>query len=161
MAAPLLLRIRKRDKKEESDEPEANTQGRSYMAVTRTAVTDNPGSVNVAACQGQFLHFSLNAGGPIPIFTFSSSAKGVILEAADFPGHPKTLYEWDHLKNPSDIQQLETLTLLLSFFSNAQYTYKVELLDKTGKVIQTVLEIQYTGAPTDDAIPESFLVVIV
>jgi hypothetical protein len=65
------------------------------MGGTCTPVTDNPGSVNVAACQGQFLHFSLNAGGPIPIFTFSSSAKGVIFEAADLPGHPKTLCEYE------------------------------------------------------------------
>ena len=129
------------------------------MAVTRTPITDNPASLAISHTTGQFLHFSVNAIGPVPIFAFSSSAKGTIYEAADF-GPPTTLYEWDHLRNPSDIQQLETLSLLLSFFSNAQYTYKVELCDKVGTVIQTVLEIQYTGAPTDSAAPESFLVVI-
>jgi hypothetical protein len=131
------------------------------MAVTRKPITDNPGSTNVATSQSQYLHFSLTAGGPIPIFTFSSSTKSIIYEASDFPGHPKTLYEWNHLKNPSDIQQLETLGLLMSYFSNAQYTYKVQLCDRTANAIQTILEIQYSGAPTDPATPESFLVVII
>jgi hypothetical protein len=129
------------------------------MAVTRTPTVENPGVVNVSTSSGQYLHFTVKAGGPIPIFAFASSAKGVLYEAADFPGHPKTLYEWDHLKNPSDIQQLEELELRLSFFTNKSYTYTVDLRDSSGTV-GTVLQIDYTGAPMDKA-PESFTVVIV
>jgi hypothetical protein len=129
------------------------------MAVTRTPKVDNPGVVRVTTGAGQYLHFAVDAGGPVPIFTFASSAKGVLYEASDFPGHPKTKYEWDHLKNPSDIQQLEELELRLSFFTNANYTYTVELRDASGSVA-TVLQIDYMGAPMDKA-PESFTVVIV
>lgn len=128
------------------------------MSVTRKTTVNNPGAVKVAVSAGQFLHFIVNAGGPIPIFAFASSSKGVLYEAADFPGHPRSTYEWDHLKNPSDIQQLELLELRLSFLTNANYTYTVQLCDATG-VIATVLQIDYTGAPTDIA-PESFTVVI-
>jgi hypothetical protein len=130
------------------------------MAVTRTPTTENPGVVKVAPGKGQFLHFTVDVGGPIPIFTFASSAKGVLYEASDLPGFPTAKkYEWDHLKNPSDIQQLEVLELRLSFFTNAKYAYTVELRDASG-TIATVLQIDYSGAPMDTA-PESFTVVIV
>jgi hypothetical protein len=85
--------------------------------------------------------------------------KGILYEASDFPGHPKTEYEWDHLKNPSDIQQLEELESRLAFFTNANYTYTVELHDGAGGVT-TILQVDYNGAPMDKA-PEAFTVVIV
>jgi len=128
------------------------------MAITRTAVVANPGGVKVAVSAGQFLHFIVDAGGPIPIFSFASSIKGVLYEAPDFAGHPLSKYEWDHLKNPSDMQQLELLELRLSFLTNATYTYTVQLRDASG-VVGTVLQINYAGIPTDIA-PESFTVVI-
>jgi hypothetical protein len=128
------------------------------MAVTRTPTVENPDVIKVATSGGQFLHFTIDADGPIPIFTFASSVKGVLFEATDFPGHPMTKYEWDHLKTPSDIQQLELLELRLSFFTNAKYKYTVELRGPSGS-LGTVLQIDYTGTPTDIA-PESFTVVI-
>ena len=128
------------------------------MAVTRTPTVENPGVVKVAPGAGQFLHFIINAVGPIPIFTFASSVKGILYEASDFPGHPKTKYEWDHLKNPSDIQQMEELESRLAFFTNARYTYIVELHDGAGNVT-TILQIDYSGQPTDKA-PESFMVIV-
>ena|SRR5882762_7655035 len=129
------------------------------MAVNRTPKAENPGVVPVATTAGQLLHFTLEAKGPGPILSFVSSAKGTIWEATDFPGHPKNLYEWDHLRNPSDIQQMEVLTLGIAFFSNADYIYKVQLMDKKGAALQTVLEISYTGNPTD-SYDESFRVII-
>lgn len=129
------------------------------MAVTRTPTVENPSVVQIATGAGQYLHFTVNAAGPIPIFTFASSVKGVLYEASDFLGHPKTTYEWEHLKNPSDIQQLEGLELRFSFFTNANYTYTVDLRDASG-IVATVLQIDYTGAPMDTA-PEFFMVVIV
>jgi hypothetical protein len=128
------------------------------MAIIRNPTVNNPGAVKVMVSAGEFLHFIVNAGGPIPIFAFASSVKGLLYEAADFPGHPLPKYEWDHLKNLSDIQQLELLELRLSFLTNATYTYTVQRCDAAG-VIGTVLQIDYTGAPTDVA-PESFTVVI-
>jgi hypothetical protein len=67
-------------------------------------------------------------------------------------------YEWVHLKNPSDIQQLELLGIMMSFLTNASYTYTVELRDGAG-TLGTMLQISYTGAPTETA-SESFNVVI-
>jgi hypothetical protein len=128
------------------------------MAVNRNPTVDNPGSVKVTVSNGEFLHFIVDAGGPRPIFSFASSAKGLLYEAMDFPGYPLLKYEWDHLKNPSDIQQLELLELRLSFLTNAAHTYTVHLCDASG-VIGTVLQIDYTGNPTDIA-PESLTVVI-
>ncbi|HTT17513.1 MAG TPA: hypothetical protein VMG82_01130 [Candidatus Sulfotelmatobacter sp.] len=129
------------------------------MSVIRTPAVENPGVIKIAPGKGQYLHFTVNAGGAIPIFTFASSAKGILYEAGDFPGHPKAKYEWEHLKNPSDIQQLEELELRLAFLTNATYTYTVEFHDGAGNST-VVLQIDYAGAPTDRA-PESFTVVIV
>ncbi len=128
------------------------------MAVTRTPVVPNPGGVKVDVKAGQFLHFILDCGGPIPIFSFASSVKGVLYEAPDFPGHPMSKYEWDHLKNPSDIQQLELLGLRLAFLSNANYTYTVDLWGTAGR-LTTVLKVTYAGAPID-VTEETFSVVI-
>src|ERR1039458_9383059 len=128
------------------------------MAVTRTPITPNPMVVPVAASAGQFLHLVLDAGGPIPIFSYASDVKGILYQAADFPGHPMTKYEWLHLKNPSDIQQGERLELGLLFATNANYTYTVELFSGAG-LVNTVMKISYVGAPTDIE-NESFTVVI-
>src|SRR5215475_6566647 len=92
-------------------------QKEGLMAVTRTAVVPNPGTIKVTVGAGEFLHFTLDAGGPIPIFSFASNVAGVLFQAPDFPGHPTTKYEWPHLKNPSDFQQLELLNLGLSFLT--------------------------------------------
>ena len=128
------------------------------MSVTRTATTPNPGGVKVSPSVGEFLHFIVDAAGPIPIFSFASNVKGSLYEASDFAGHPTSKYEWDHLKNPSDIQQMELLNLGLSFLTNASYTYTAQLCNAAG-VISTVMQITYAGAPTDVS-TESFTVVI-
>jgi hypothetical protein len=129
-----------------------------HMAVTRTVTTANPAVVQVAVSSGQFLHFVLDAGGPIPMFSLASNVKGVLYQAPDFPGHPLKRYEWLHLKNPSDIQQMETLELGLVFLSNTDYTYTVELWN-AGGLVSTVMQISYKGSGTDIA-NESFTVVI-
>jgi hypothetical protein len=129
------------------------------MAVTRTPTINNPMAVHVSTSTGQSLHFILNAGGPVAIFSFASSVKGVLFQAPDFPGHPLATYEWDHLKNPSDIQQLELLNLGLSFLTDANYTYIVQVRDATNAVVSTAMNVSYTGAPTD-VTSESFTVVI-
>jgi hypothetical protein len=128
------------------------------MAVTRTSIVPNPGAVHVSMAAGEFLHLSLRCSGPIPIFSFASNVKGSLREAAGFIGHPLALYEWEHLKNPSDAQQLELLDLGLSFLTNADYTYTVELKNAAGTV-RPLLELQFSGAPADVA-SESFRVVI-
>jgi hypothetical protein len=128
------------------------------MAVTRTEIVPNPGAVAVAVKAGEFLHFILDAGGPMPIWSFASNVVGTLFQAPDVPGHPLPRYEWDHLKNPSDIQQLELLNLGLSFLTSANETYTVELHNANGPV-STVMQIHYTGAPTDVA-SESLTVVI-
>jgi hypothetical protein len=130
------------------------------MAVTRTATVPNPGGVKVAVGSGQYLHFILDAGGPKPIFSFESNVKSVLYQAADFPGDPMQTYEWDHLKNPSDIQQLELLEVLLTFFTNADYTYTVKVCD-AGGTLSTALQVKFNGAPTDLPSSESFRVVLI
>lgn len=128
------------------------------MAVTRTPKIPNPNVVKVAVSAGQFLHFTLDAGGPIPIFSFASDVKGILFQAADFPGHPMKKYDWVHLKNPSDIQQMERLELGLAFLTNTNYTYTVDVFNAAG-LVRTVMKISYTGAPTDVE-HESFTVLI-
>src|SRR4051812_25724026 len=127
------------------------------MAVARTELTPHPGAVAGDAAAREFLHFIVEAGGPNPIFSFVSSVKHTLFQAADFLGHPKVRYEWEHLKNPSDIQQLEVLNLAFAFLTNAAYRYTVEL--RGGAAPRTVLQVDYTGAPTD-VVGEPFTVVI-
>jgi hypothetical protein len=127
-------------------------------AVTRKVTIPNPTAVQVNVNAGQFLHFTLDAKGPVPIFSFASNIKGTLYDAPDFPGHPTTRYEWVHLRNPSDFQQLELLDLGLSFLTNADYTYAVDIRDANSPVAN-VLNIAYTGSPTDFA-NEGFRVVL-
>lgn len=127
------------------------------MAIARTVLTANPGAVAVNATAGEFLHFIVDAGGPIPIFSFVSNVKHTLFQSADFLGHPKVRYEWEHLRNLSDIQQLEVLNLAFAFLTNASYRYTVELRGGAGP--RTVLQIDYSGAPTD-VVGEPFTVVV-
>jgi hypothetical protein len=129
------------------------------MAVIRTPAVPNPAAIPVSVSTGEFLHFTIDAAGPIPIFSIASSVKGTLHEAPDFMGHPKTLYEWEHLRNPSDIQQLELLNLGLAFLTCPDYRYRVEVRKKTGGAGRLMIDVSYTGAPTDVA-SESFTVVI-
>jgi hypothetical protein len=128
------------------------------MAATRIEIVPNPGAVAVAVRVGQFLHFILDAAGPMPIWSVASNVAGTLFQAPDIPGHPLARYEWDHLKNPSDVQQLELLNLGLSFLTSASYTYTVELRH-AASLVSTVLQVRYAGAPTEVA-TESFTVVI-
>ena len=135
------------------------------MAVTRTAVTPNPGHVVVSPSIGEHLHFQLSCVIPFPIFSFSSDANGVLHQAADFIGHPLPRYEWEHLKNPSDIRQLEALGLRLSFLTAPQpapsphYQYKLEKRNAAGTVLAVVFDIQFTAAPTD--LTDEFVTVVI
>ena len=92
-------------------------------------------------------------------FSIASSIKGTLHEAPDFIGHPRTQYEWEHLRNPSDIQQLELLNLGLAFLTCPDYRYRVELRKKAGGSGRLMIDVSYAGAPTDVA-SESFTVVI-
>lgn len=133
-------------------------RGRQFeMAVHRVPTVDNPGTVEVNTSKGQYLRFTVNAGGPIPILTFTGTNNEK--EAKDFPGHPQASYQWDHLKDPSQVQQLDLLVIDFSFFSNQSYRYRVEVYEDAGKPLKTVLDIQFTGDSTDTA-PESFNVII-
>ncbi len=135
------------------------------MSIIRTEVTPNIGHVVVRPTLGEFLHYSLACLMPIPIFSQSSDVKGVLRQAPDFTGHPLPLYEWDYLKNPSDIQQLEGIGLRMSFLTaprpapGPHYTYRLEKRSATSAILSVVFEIQFTGDPTDIA-DEFFTVVI-
>lgn len=128
------------------------------MAVVRKPTVPNPQAVTVSPSAGEFLRFKLEAEGPLPIFSFASSVRGVLFEAADFYGHPLVSYEWDHLKNPTNNQRLELLNLGLAFFTSSTHRLVVEL-HKPGAAAETVLDIIYTGQPVD-TFQENLAVVI-
>ena len=129
------------------------------MAVTRDPKVPNPAFIVVSPAKGEYLRFLLDASGPIPIWTFTSNVKGVLYQAADFIGHPKSNYEWLHLKNPSDIQQQELLVQSLLFITCPNYTYTIELWSKTS-FTRTVLQIAFDGTPAELPVTESITVVI-
>jgi hypothetical protein len=129
------------------------------MSAVRTVTVENPGAVQVSPGKGEHLFFRVTAVGPVPIFAFASSVKGTLHEPPDFIGHPMKVYEWVHLKNPSDIQQLEVLNILFSFLTSESYDYLVELRTANGSTKQTVLNLKHSGAPTETS-SEAFTVVI-
>jgi hypothetical protein len=118
------------------------------MAVTRTHHVPNPTIVSVAPLQGQFLFFRVQAGGPVPRFRFASDIKGTLLNQGMFPQDPATSYEWTYLRDPSDIQQFELLSVALLFAANADYRYQVAIHGPAGPLAD-VLDIEYNGGPED------------
>jgi hypothetical protein len=129
------------------------------MAVTRIHHVANPAAIPVATGQGEFLLFRVHAGGPVPKFRLSSDIKGALLHQGLFPQDPAPLYEWTYLRDPSDIQQFEILTLGLLFAANASYRYVVTVQGPAA-ASRTVLDVEYTGAPADFD-DESFRILIV
>jgi hypothetical protein len=118
------------------------------MAVTRVHHLPNPSTVAVSPAQGQFLFFRVRAVGPVPRFRFSSDIKGTLLNQGTFPQDPTTIYEWTYLRDPSDIQQFEQLSVAFLFAANATYRYQVSVHAAAGPVVD-VLDIEYTGGTTD------------
>lgn len=118
------------------------------MAVTTVQHIPNPGSVPVSPLAGEFLFFRVTAQGPAARFQFASDVKGTLLNQGMFPQHPATTYEWTYLRDPSDIQQFELLSLGLLFASNRDYRYQISL-HGAGGPIDDVLDIEYTGTATD------------
>jgi hypothetical protein len=129
------------------------------MAVAHVHHIPNPDTVQVSPSRGQFLFLRLTAGGPVPRFRFSTDIKGILLNQGTFPNDPAPLYEWTYLRDLSDVQQFELVTLALGFAANATYRYVVSLHDAGGP-LSDQLDIEYTGAVTDfDA--ETFRILIV
>jgi hypothetical protein len=118
------------------------------MAVTRVDHIVNPAAVVVTPSAGEFLFFRVKAGGPLPKFQLASNVKGMILNQGRFAKDPTTLYEWAYLKDPSDIQQLELLSMAFVFVANAKYRYQVSVNGPGGK-IRDVLDIDYAGTALD------------
>jgi hypothetical protein len=118
------------------------------MAVTRVHHISNPGAVPVSPQNGEFLFFRVTDKGPGPRFQFFSDVKGQLLNQGTFPGPPSTKYEWTYLRDPSDVQQFELLSLGLLFATNAEYRYQVSVHGPGGP-IKDVLDIEYKGGPTD------------
>jgi hypothetical protein len=118
------------------------------MAVTRVHHVPNPGSVSVSPSRGEFLFFRIGANGPIPRFQFASDVKGLLLNQGTFPSDPAPSYEWTYLRDPSDVQQFELLSVALLFAANSDYRYVVETRGAAG-MIRTVLDISYSGLATD------------
>jgi len=129
------------------------------MAVTRVHNIPNPSTVQVSPQQAEFLFFRVQAGGPVPRFRFSSDVKGLMLNQGMFPQDPATTYEWAFLRDPSDIQQFELLTVAFLFNSNADYRYQVSIHGPGGP-IRDLLDIQYSGG-SGDFDTELFRVLIV
>ena len=129
------------------------------MAVSRVHHVPNPDVVGVSTSSGQFLSFRVTASGPRPSFRFSTDIKGILLNQGTFPFDPTETYEWAYLRDASDIQQFELVTTALGFAANTTYRYVVSLRGPGGPIAD-VLDIEYTGGPTDfDA--ETFRIVIV
>lgn len=118
------------------------------MALTQNPRISNPGVVQVSPAAGEFLFFRVEAGGPVPRFQFSSDVKGQLLNQGMFPNDPSTGYEWTYLRDPSDIQQFELLSVSLLFAANADYRYQVSVHGPAGP-LRDVLDIEYSGGATD------------
>ncbi len=118
------------------------------MAVTRVHHVPNPGSVAVSPSRGEFLFFRITANGPMPRFQFTSDVKGQMLNQGMFPSDPAPLYEWTYLRDPSDVQQFELLSVALLFAANSDYRYIVEQRG-AGGTIRTVVDVSYSGLATD------------
>lgn len=130
------------------------------MAVTHNFNISNPVTVPVSPSAGEFLFFRVDAQGPLPQFHFSSDIKGILLNQGMFPQDPALFYEWTFLRDPSDIQQFELVTVALLFAANAHYSYRVNVHGPAG-LIRNVLDIDYTGTAATDFDSETFRILIV
>jgi hypothetical protein len=112
----------------------------------RIPAVPNPQEVDVLPA-GETLHFRLETSGVVG-FAFATSVRGTRFEAADFLGHPRRVYEWDHLRNPADVQAFEQLELDLRFVGQGHCRYVIELR-RAGGGGATILDIAYIGHEGD------------
>jgi hypothetical protein len=93
---------------------------------------------------GEHLHYRLEVEGATPQFAFGCAHRS-IKSAADFPGHPKAIYEWDYLGNPGecdspkDVGDVYGLSML--FVAARKYQIKIEHRKKDGSVIEVLSDL--------------------
>lgn len=118
------------------------------MPAQRDDHLPNPGAVAVSPSAGEFLFFTVQALVTVPRFQFMSDVKGMLLNQSRFPQDPAELYQWTYLRDPSDIHQMELLSLGLVFVGEGSYRYVVNVHGPAGP-LRSVFDIEYTGNLAD------------
>ena len=118
-------------------------------------------TVRVAITQGEYLFYRLTVWGAEGQFSFSCSHR-TLRSAADFPGHPKQVYEWTWGQKASDKDDDDDIYgVRMAFITATKYTLLVEHRRKDGSVIQLLTDIDYESTDPGDSYQEDLHVVSV
>ena len=118
------------------------------MAVTRVHHIPNPQTVPVSPTSGQFLFFRITDKGPGPRFSFATDIKGQLLNQGTFPGPPSTKRRMDLFARSIGCAAVRAPERRIPVRNQRGYRCHVSLHGPAG-LIRDVLDIEYTGTPTD------------
>jgi hypothetical protein len=119
-------------------------------------------AVQVNVSDGEHLFYQLTVSGGFPIFTFACTHKSR-LDAEDFEGHPKAVYEWtwsrpapiaEDIPNERADDSEETYVVVMQFAAAIKYTLVVEHRDSDDNLIETLKDIDFESEAPEDRFPE-------
>ena len=139
------------------------------MSVTRTVTTFNPEVTVNTTTDGEFLSYTLTPAGGTPAFAYACADRDPISRADQFPGHPRTDYEWKLQKTgqalplivATDRDKFETYTIAMSFLGTVRYALTINLCNRDGSVKTEVQKISYASTDSKDFIAEGLRVLCI
>jgi hypothetical protein len=112
---------------------------------------DEQGAV-IQVSAGEHLRMKLTANGPgQAVFAFGCQHKS-LFNPADFPGHPKKVYEWVHLDQLSDADAMsDTYAMTIAFIGGiTSYTFLMERVSAAGVSLATLKDFDASSTVAAD-----------
>ena len=128
----------------ENARPDFGRAGKVTIRTSKVAVGVNLG-------EGQYLFYRLRVAGAQPLFSWACE-HGPRLKAADFPGHPKQVYEWTWGRESPGLKDNDddVYSVGMLFTAATKYTLFVELRGRNDEPIKTLKDVDLESqAPQD------------
>ena len=120
------------------------------MAVQRTVRAETP-AVFVNVSGGEILRYTISAQGSQPIFTLvDSRVDSLLLSAQSTPISSAPLVFERRWPLPIDSVSTATNHTMGLHFIEAQYDYRVDLLNANGQIKRTLIDISYSSDVQED-----------
>jgi hypothetical protein len=118
-------------------------------------------AINISG--GESIRGKVTANGPgQAVFSFGCQHRS-LWSAPDFPGHPKKIYEWTHLKQVGDADApSDTHALTVAFIGGiTSYTFLLEKLGANGAVLVTLKDFDASSTAPADVFHSSITLFVV
>lgn len=117
----------------------------------KITIRKDENAVMVDITNGEYLFYKLTAEGAVPIFAFACQHTDRLSSDKDFPGHPKSEYEWSWSKRSDESDAaIDVYVVGMAFATAIKYTLLVEHRDKNNNKIKTLKDLDLESQVATD-----------